>query len=124
MMMMVVVMGIQFSILVEHLAGPPGPTYRRFPGGPVGLPAPLGNRRPLVVLACLARHLSLILVAHGWDVIGLQCSEHARLASRETVIFLDIICMSVEDRPGSGCWSTHRPCPLRALAWLGSVCPS
>lgn len=70
-MMMVVVMGIWFPVLVD-LTWPPGPTDRSFPGGrPVGLPAPRG---PLLLLVCLPGRISLILVAHGWDLIR-TCSS-------------------------------------------------
>lgn len=79
--MMVMMMGIQFPILVEHLTRPPGPTYRRFPERhPVGLPAP---RSHLVLLACFPGCLFLIPLAHGWGVIRLQFSEHAPLISKK-----------------------------------------
>ncbi len=69
-MMMVVVMmivGIQFTILVEHLTWPPGPTHGRFSAcRAIGLPAPW---RHLVLLTCFPGRLSLILLAHDWDVI-------------------------------------------------------
>lgn len=35
----------------------------------------------------------------------------------------NVTCMSEEERPGSGCCSTHRPCCSRACS-LGSACPS
>lgn len=82
--MMMMMMRIQFTILVEHLTWPPGPSDRRFPGSrPIGLSAPWKH---LVLLACFPGCLSLILVAHGWGVIQLQFSEHAPLSSKKTVL--------------------------------------
>lgn len=79
-----VMMGIQFPILVEHLTWSPGPAYRRVSSGPIGLPAPLRPRDLLVFLAAFPRCLSLILVAHGWGMIPVQFSEHAPLTAKKS----------------------------------------
>lgn len=59
-------------------------------------------------------------------ITPLSCCPTLNPASGHDIYWFNVTCMS-EERPGSGCCSTHRPCSRACSlgsAWFCSACPS